>query len=427
MVIVFWLFSGVTFSSKVNTISFSLKLVDLRFVLIKEGSFFADGAGWANFTGKIEELASTYEYILSTDITDFYNQIYLHRLNNAIEHSAPQKKHIADDIEYLITTLNAKASQGVPVGPAASIVMAEAVLIDVDGFIRNEGFLHTRYVDDIRIFGSSDEQLNKMLEKLTLYLYETHRLTLSSEKTEILASKTFVSDTIHSKKAKEKKQIFEVLEIFNPYTGDMEEVGMEFEEALSESELLASSIEKVLSYDVLDLGLARSIIRSAKRAKNSTLIEPLLHDLAFFEPVVSDVALYLDELLKESNVAFDKPLAKAISAGVIKSQLARFWIEWLISKNAVLLNNGALKKYVDQGDISNRARAATTSKDLAWVRAQKKEAHALSSWGRRSVLMSCAILPSDERKHWLKNFANNWPFPVDRWVALWVANGGVAT
>ena len=28
---------------------------------------------------------SMYQYILQTDITDFYNQIYVHRLQNAIE------------------------------------------------------------------------------------------------------------------------------------------------------------------------------------------------------------------------------------------------------------------------------------------------------------------------------------------------------
>ena len=90
-----------------------------------------------------------------TDITDFYNQIYLHRLNNAIESADAQLKPVADDIETFLTTLNSKSSQGVPVEPAASIVMAEAVLIDVDAFLQDQGVVHTRYADDIRVFSNS--------------------------------------------------------------------------------------------------------------------------------------------------------------------------------------------------------------------------------------------------------------------------------
>jgi len=139
---------------------------------IADGSYFSGGSGWTNFTTKTETLATQYSYVLVTDITDFYNQIYLHRLNNAIETAESALKPVADDIETFLSTLNSKSSQGVPVGPAASIVMAEAVLIDVDVFLRDQGIAHTRYVDDFRIFSSSTRILYQVLERLTLYLYE---------------------------------------------------------------------------------------------------------------------------------------------------------------------------------------------------------------------------------------------------------------
>ena len=52
-------------------------------------------------------------------------------------------------------------------------------MIDIDNFITNKGFEFTRYVDDIRIFSNSQKDLDKILEELTQYLYEQHRLNLS--------------------------------------------------------------------------------------------------------------------------------------------------------------------------------------------------------------------------------------------------------
>lgn len=84
---------------------------------VSEGSLFSAGSGYERFRDASKDLASSYKYILQTDITDFYNQLYLHRLNNAIEHADPLLKSLADDIEHFLTALNEKASQGVPVGP----------------------------------------------------------------------------------------------------------------------------------------------------------------------------------------------------------------------------------------------------------------------------------------------------------------------
>jgi len=180
---------------------------------IDNGSFFSGGPGYSDFTEQTEYLANTHPYILVTDIVDFYNQIYLHRLSNAVEHADKSLKAVGDDIERFITSLNAKPSQGIPVGPAASIVMAEAVLIDVDNFLKNQGVQHTRYVDDFRIFGNSIEQLTKIQQDLTIYLYDIHRLTLSGVKTFIKDAEEYVQQQLHNKYVEEKAHLFKSIEI----------------------------------------------------------------------------------------------------------------------------------------------------------------------------------------------------------------------
>lgn len=390
---------------------------------IADGSYFSGGSGWANFTTKTEALAAQFSHVLVTDITDFYNQIYIHRLNNAIETAEPSLKPVADDIEAFLSTINSKSSQGVPVGPAASIIMAEAVLIDVDVFLRDQGIAHTRYVDDIRIFSNSPRTLYQVLERLTLYLYENHRLTLSSEKTMVMDAKEYVQQHIHSTYADEKIELLETLEIFNPYTNEFEEVEVivDDEEEVQKAQLEAA-IEKVINYEHLDLGVARSVIRTARRNKISSIAHYLLANFEFFVPAVNDVALYLQEVTDTDLAQELLPLFEAlVDSEEFDSQLVRFWIEWHVAQHEVYMASPKIHQFVFAGsNIENQALAAITTKNVAWVRNHKAGVYNLGGWARRAVLHSARVLPSDERNHWLKMIMGASPVVLDRWVAKWV-------
>jgi hypothetical protein len=183
----------------------------------KKGTFFANGSGYDRFISKCEALSTELPYVLLTDITDFYNQIYVHRLQNAIELAAPEFLEISKDIERFLLDLNGTMSQGVPVGPAASIIMSEATLVDVDNIIKKSGFKHTRYVDDFRIFGKSRLELRRFLARLTEYLYHNHRLTLAGDKTEIIEAAEFVEKYLASPEIQEKKSIHEALAAIKSY------------------------------------------------------------------------------------------------------------------------------------------------------------------------------------------------------------------
>lgn len=372
---------------------------------------------------KTEALAAEHEHLLITDITDYYNQTYLHRLNNAVEHSDPALKPIGDDIEWFITSLNSKSSQGIPVGPAASVVMAEAVLIDIDLFLRNKGFAHTRYVDDFRIFGKSKRALTQIEQDLTLYLYENHRLTLSGEKTEIFNATEYVEKELHNQYAEERMSIFKSLEVFNPYTEEIEEIEYEVED---EEELLAERatavIGKVLEYEILDLGLARSAIRNAKRHDIDVLAEQLIKNYAFFGPVVNDLVLYLKQITNDDFAEnWAAEFAVLLKHEVFDNELVCFWTEWYLAQYPAYLTNPDIRSFMRGSPfIENRALAAITERDIAWVREMKGDIFHLGSWDRRAVLNAARVLPGDERKHWLRLTIGSSPILLDRWVAKWV-------
>ena len=60
-----------------------------RVEITPEGQLFRPKNGWPDFHSKSEELATSdpIKYVLSADISDFYNQIYLHRVQSALDSS----------------------------------------------------------------------------------------------------------------------------------------------------------------------------------------------------------------------------------------------------------------------------------------------------------------------------------------------------
>ena len=58
-------------------------------------------------------------------------------------------------------------SYGIPVGPYASRVLGEAVLIDVDAYLKSQGIDYVRWVDDYNIFVRSEylAQSTRLLHK----------------------------------------------------------------------------------------------------------------------------------------------------------------------------------------------------------------------------------------------------------------------
>src|ERR1700693_5212665 len=82
---------------------------------VDDSSFFADGSGFSIYRERCEALPAQYAYVLSTDVSDFYNQIYLHRVHSAMGYAGIPTAECQDDEQFL-TRLNNKASQGLPVG-----------------------------------------------------------------------------------------------------------------------------------------------------------------------------------------------------------------------------------------------------------------------------------------------------------------------
>jgi len=388
-----------------------------------DGSLFSSGAGFDLFRQSCARSSERATHVLKTDISDFYNQISLHRLNNAIAHADPQLSDLADDVEGFLSRLNTKTSQGIPVGPAASIVLAEATMIDVDQFLMNKDVEHSRYVDDFRIFSTSRDRLEWVLQEMSLYMHDNHRLSLATDKTQIVSVTQFLADDLQNAYQLERLELLDSVEVLNPYTQEVEQ-----KEVLAATAPKATidALEKLIAFGNLDLGIARAVIRTAKAYRINAPAIILFRNLNYFAPVANDVFLYMQKIW---NQDMSKELVHVIEELLTPiappSMGLRHWLAWFLAGQTELMKSARIKNFVFSApDLGIQARAAVACNNLAWVREQKTAIYNMGSWDRRAVLFASQILPKDERENWLRLVQNNSPFPLDSWMAQWVLDGG---
>lgn len=387
-------------------------------------SFFEDGSGFQTYRTRCELLAEKYPYVLSTDIADFYNKIYLHRLQNAIQLAIDTPTGISKRIEYFLTALNTKASQGIPVGPAASIIMAEATLIDADQFFDQRGIEHVRYVDDFRVFGSSYNSLQTILQEFCVYLHENQRLSLSAEKTLIRKSEDFIKEELNNQYQLEKLEIFHEIEIVNPYTMEVEDIDFAVTEGAGE--ILLDALSRISKFEILDLGVIRAIVRRAKAHGIRSIAGFLIENMNFFSPAVNDVVLYLDSITDAEFVSEHSDRLKKLCENPASGLRAvRIWLEWYFSRHAQLLDILPLRAFVTRsGNLRPQARAAITMKNQAWIKEMKNQLLHCAYWDRRSILLAAQVLSSDERNNWLKPLLRGESLSkMDRWMVQWILDG----
>lgn len=392
-----------------------------------EGSFFASDTGWDVYVSRSEELAKKYKtgYVIIADITDFYNQIYTHRIRNLIEEAS---KGILDKqariLENFLFSLNKETSRGIPVGPAPSIILAELIMASIDNKILTYTKDFVRYVDDIRIFFANREQAIIVLHELTQYLYSYHRLVFSGEKTNIIPTKKFRQELLRNEEKEENaavmakademvhEKINELLDYAVPY--DSFDYDDEYEKALAEImdeekfQLLSETYYELFVKSIsssIDFVLIRHILRKAAKYRIRNLVSLVLDNFERLLPVIKEVVIYLNTVINDKIIKNHKKQFKTIlSAHYMRMPFVNLWVSHLLQSKRFSMVN--LKVNYD-GILSIRGKAlfALSRLDTTWARDFRDNIDVLGPWDKRAVLYSSSILPSDEMKHWISSAA----------------------
>lgn len=142
------------------------------------------------------------KFIISCDISNFYDRLNLHRLENALLSFGCDKNKVKTINELLLFWSN-RDSYGLPVGSNGSRILAEASLIGVDKYLKEMGVDFIRFVDDYRLFASDTTTAHYWLTILIERLW-IEGLNINKSKTKIEASIEYRKSQATQEKAKKK-------------------------------------------------------------------------------------------------------------------------------------------------------------------------------------------------------------------------------
>ena len=370
------------------------------------GSFFEkDFIGYSDFLKKSGEISeqTDIKYVLVGDIVDFYNQIYLHRVNNVISEAGSKAGKV---IEAFLGGLNTNVSRGIPVGPAPSILVAEAIMSDINKKIITYTDTFTQYVDDLFIFFKSEYDAKIFLHELTRYLYSTHRLVLSPEKTKVISVREFRHRYLTEETLVEKDAIHKKLESLGGEYPSPEEIkefdDLEDPEKLKiRSETYSELFEEALSFGKIELGLMRHILRQAGRYKIRNIIPQIFENFNKLLPVIREIVIYFEKVLNHTTViSYEDDFLELIENPYLKLPFVNMWIFTLFQNEN--FNSIALKiDYSRIQRIRERALIAKRENNLTFIKDIKDGLDTLGIWDKRAVIYSSSILSEDEVIHWL--------------------------
>ena len=140
---------------------------------------------------KRAELRSQGRYLLIADVIRFYPSIYTHSVGWALHGKAVTKRNrsrslLGNEIDEQIRNCQDGQTNGIPVGPDTSFLIAEILLSKVDQALSKNRIKGFRYVDDYELVFDSETDALNALSRLERALLE-FELHLNPFKTKVLA------------------------------------------------------------------------------------------------------------------------------------------------------------------------------------------------------------------------------------------------
>ena len=375
-----------------------------------DGSFFSkDTQNWASFSARRNTLLNEFQngFVMIADIADFYNQIYLHRVRNSLDESTnTDKADLCIFVENFLESLNQKISQGVPVGPTFSTILAELILNDLDRKIFNSGFKFVRWVDDIFVFSEQYQDLKMLLHDLSAFLYGTHRLVFNGQKTDILSVSDYKEilegqeDAYINKEFERLKEarcneiIDEVIDELDPYDSseiDEFEVYKEVIERFEKNDqfqIICKAYRNILGRAISTRNyiLIRHVLRKSASLRIREIEDVVYSNLDKLRPNIREVAQYI---VSTSRAEIVKEYADNIRQFMlsIESSHAKRWIAYILSASAFKSMNIKEKEY-GLFEIRDKANISAARSDIVRIKEFRSNLDILGPWDRRGVILS---------------------------------------
>ena len=249
-------------------------------------------------------------YVGVSDISNFYSSISQKKLGQLLLDAVrtPRRRKIANLLtSVFVPQIMTHEGRGIPTGPFASRLLAEALLDDIDRHLAAKGVDFVRWVDDFNFFTKSFASAQRVIFELSKWLFNEHELTLQPAKTHILKvedySKIFLSN-IEDRLSGRGEILSWLLEAGgydvdeNDEDGDLSEF-MDDMQAVGLLEMLVDAIagDCTVDYRIVDFAVRRLRRVSLDPKLAEEILEILVENMEVLLPVVENVSKLISELV----------------------------------------------------------------------------------------------------------------------------------
>jgi hypothetical protein len=392
-----------------------------RFEPKPDGRMFSEQFTYQSFQEESHQICEAVEptHVVIADIADFFPRLYTHRIDNALDSALGIGHMHAVALKQLLGLWAGSYSYGIPVGSAASRLIAETTIADIDQLLLSEGARYVRFSDDFRFFCGSEAEAYRFLALIARVLIENHGLTLQQSKTRIVPIDRFREIYLREHQAREVetlsnqfytllgrigiKDIYETINYNNLSPSD---------KALIDQLNLRQLLSEQLSEEEPDLSLLRFLLRRMSQLEDAGAVDLIADNIARLAPVVREAIRFFVKLSSLTDAAkhdVGRRLLDVYSdkeASISHIEYGRMFLlrpfalqsGWDSSNTLVQLYNESID------DFSRRELllAMGHGKMDCWLRARKQSLPEMPPWIRRAFIRAASCLPSDEYKHWIR-------------------------
>ena len=409
-----------------------------RYEWCEETSSLFKDSTWNDYRRRAFELSKQFEFVVLTDIADYYPRINHHRLQNTLNRLI-DVGNVPYRILELLKQFSQTRSYGLPIGGPASRVLAELALADTDMHLARCGISFCRYVDDYSIFCKSKTEAYRTLVLLSEKLFN-EGLSLQKGKTKIVSAAEFAE--LHrfldpkeddDPVATEEQKLLNISIRYDPYSATADEDYAALKEAVADIDIIGI-LSKEVGKTTIDQAVTKQAINTLRALDVSVqeqamrvLLDPdnLLTLAPVFVHVMRAIRGIFGDLSDTGKEYVDDALVKLYASGAhllsVELNLS-YYIQALSRRRDARKEEILVDIFADTTSNLLQRQIIHVMAEWCchyWVSDVKRNFNSYTEWERRAILIGSYCL-GDEGRHWRKHVRDTLN-PAEAMIKDWAA------
>ena len=388
-----------------------------------EYGLYNTGGNWNDFWSTAAEKSDDYSYVLYCDISDFYNQISHHAVENQLDQAKFQNQAIKW-IDQLLKSTTQGVSRGIPIGPHGAHLLAECTMIPIDNSLRDSGVVFLRYSDDMVFFCDSKTDARRILHTVASTLDRQQRLLIQQYKTRIFRADEFqeyCSQMVQDRPISEEED--SLLNVISRYSGGNPYASVTYNQISPEDwkqfseEIVTRIIKEYLQAEKTDYIRLRWFFRRLAQVGHHGGLNPVIENIELLEPCLPTICSYISSIQQIPDTVWASIGARLLemldNEPILDTEFARLSILSLFSRNEHIDHFASLAQRFNRADGHTRREillAAKINGAADWLREHKENYNTMDPWQQMAFVYCSSILPRDERRFFLGMQSSSCPY-----------------